>query len=183
MQRRLGTTMVYVTHDQTEAMTMGDKIVVMNSGNIEQTGTPTEIYNKPATAFVARFLGSPTINMIAGSIQDENGKKVFASGNLKMGIDNINSSAKNVILGIRPELFHFAESNSSDSTLKGTIELVERLGSTTHCYLSSQLTENGTLAVTLRQEDRVPNIGEEIAVSISNRGLHLFDAASGIAIL
>ncbi|HYM20375.1 MAG TPA: sn-glycerol-3-phosphate ABC transporter ATP-binding protein UgpC [Candidatus Kapabacteria bacterium] len=180
LQRRLATTMVYVTHDQTEAMTMGDKIVVMNNGSIEQTGTPTEIYNSPITAFVARFLGSPTINMIAGSLQDEDGKKVFAAGKLKLPVDT-SSKATNVILGVRPELLQLTEKNNSNS-ITGTVELVERLGSTTHCYISSSLSENGTLSVTLRHHDRIPNIGDEIAVSVSGRGLHLFDRATGKSI-
>src|SRR6266705_5076897 len=77
LQRRLGTTMIYVTHDQTEAMTMGDKIVVMNKGLIEQFGEPEEIYASPKSLFVARFLGSPAMNLIRGKITNENGAAMF----------------------------------------------------------------------------------------------------------
>ena len=102
LQQRLGTTMVYVTHDQTEAMTMGDKIVVMNKGLVEQTGSPREVYETPKTAFVARFLGSPTINMIKGTLSMIGQQVTFTSGNFSIPITGISvQDSREVFLGIR----------------------------------------------------------------------------------
>src|SRR5579872_477700 len=84
LQRRLGTTMIYVTHDQTEAMTMGDKIVVLNQGRIEQFGTPQEIYMKPNSTFVARFLGSPAMNLIRGELLQANENMIFTADRFKL---------------------------------------------------------------------------------------------------
>src|SRR5579872_4954919 len=84
LQRKLGTTMIYVTHDQTEAMTMGDKIVVLNSGVIEQFGTPEEIYTKPNSTFVARFLGSPAMNLIRGELLQANENMIFTADRFKL---------------------------------------------------------------------------------------------------
>src|SRR5438067_10074947 len=106
IQRRLGATMLYVTHDQIEAMTMGDRIAVMNKGELEQFGTPAEIYERPATSFVARFLGSPAMNIISGGIVTEQGESSFVAQEgghtLRISLPSA-FAARNVQLGIRPE--------------------------------------------------------------------------------
>ncbi|MBS1902635.1 MAG: sn-glycerol-3-phosphate ABC transporter ATP-binding protein UgpC [Bacteroidetes bacterium] len=183
LQRRLGTTMVYVTHDQTEAMTMGDKIVVMNKGQIEQTATPRAIYDEPATAFVARFLGAPTINMIAGTV--DAATKTFSSNGFSVDLSELGAKAGGeVILGVRPEHLRPGRVQTADAhSIVGEVELVERLGSATYCHIGCAFAERGRLALTLRPDDDVPNIGDRIAVVPTSRGLHLFDAASGLRIL
>ncbi len=174
LQRRLGTTMVYVTHDQTEAMTMGDKIVVMNSGQIEQTGTPREIYDSPATPFVARFLGTPTINMIQGTIGTDS---YFEAARFRLPVpENKFAIGSEVLLGIRPEAFAVASAGSTDaSVVSGTVELVERLGGVTNCYLTSPIAERGRIAITLSEGDPLPAIGDELRIIPRSRGLHLFE--------
>lgn len=182
LQRRLGTTMVYVTHDQTEAMTMGDTIVVMNKGRIEQVGTPTEIYERPASIFVAKFLGAPAINLLEGKISRSDTGLVFSSGSFHLLIAHSDAiEGKDVVVGIRPESF-MVEGDSLDETsaIRGTVVLVERLGSTTYCYLSTPLIVGGTLAVTLNHTSSIPSIGEHYNIMPHTAAIHIFDPHSGL---
>jgi ABC-type sugar transport system ATPase subunit len=179
LQRRLGTTMVYVTHDQTEAMTMGDKIVVMNKGQIEQTGSPRAIYDTPETAFVARFLGAPTINMIKGKLGGS-GTSRFTAGEFSLSVSTSAQSTGGVILGVRPEHLRLQTvADAGESSIVGEVELVERLGSATYCHIGCKMAERGRLAVTLRPDDEIPNIADRIAVVLVRQEVHLFDAATG----
>lgn len=184
LQQRLGTTMVYVTHDQTEAMTMGDKIVVMNKGLVEQTGSPREVYETPKTAFVARFLGSPTINMIKGSLRVIGQQTTFTSGSFSIPIAGISvQDSREVFLGIRPESFMVGNSSTNGSaTIEGKLLLVERLGSVTHCYIEYPSAERGKIAATLVHHEIEPQIGDRMTVIVREQGLHIFDAATGLRI-
>jgi multiple sugar transport system ATP-binding protein len=149
LHRLLGATMVYVTHDQIEAMTLADKIVVLNAGVIEQVGAPLELYNRPANRFVAGFIGSPTMNFIDG----EEAKKVDAAS-----------------IGIRPEHLFLA----SDGPWQGTVSHAEHLGADTMLYLESERLG----ALTVRIGGDVPvNIGEIVSLSPLPGKLHRFDAA------
>src|SRR5262245_16222132 len=121
LHQSLGTTMIYVTHDQVEAMTMADKIVVLNAGNIEQVGTPVDLYNHPANLFVAGFIGSPKMNFLEGDIARRMNAKT---------------------IGIRPE--HVAIGDGKDS-LKGTVRIAEHLGSDT--FLHVDVPDIGSLTV------------------------------------
>ncbi len=182
LQRRLGTTMVYVTHDQTEAMTMGDTIVVMNKGRIEQVGTPSEIYERPASIFVAKFLGAPAINLIHGTIEETAAGMIFVAGSFRLPVAHSSLiSGKAVVVGIRPESF-MVESVSTEGTsaITGTVVLVERLGSTTYCYLSTPLVVGGTLAVTLNQTSSIPSLGEHYNIIPHSAAIHIFDPLSGV---
>jgi multiple sugar transport system ATP-binding protein len=133
LHQKLGTTFVYVTHDQVEALTMGDRIVVLNRGVIQQFDTPENIYNLPQNIFVASFVGSPAMNFMDCSIIDENtininGQNVFTEGYLREVIKNNNLQGKNVICGIRPE--HFGCENLQEGKcLKIIPDLIEMLGS------------------------------------------------------
>ncbi len=181
LQQRLGTTMVYVTHDQTEAMTMGDTIVVMNKGLIEQTGSPREVYETPKTAFVARFLGSPTINMIKGTLKTIAQQTTFTSGNLSIPIAGVSVvDSKEVFLGIRPESFMVGNTTESNATIDGKLLLVERLGGVTHCYIEYPSAERGKIAATLVHHQIKPQIGDRMTVTVPEQGLHIFDAATGL---
>lgn len=184
LQRALGTTMIYVTHDQTEAMTMGDKIVVLNQGKIEQFGTPQEIYSKPTSTFVARFLGSPAMNLIRGEIVHENGNSFFISGSFRFHINNSASFPKEVLLGIRPEIFSVAKESNSASDIKGTLTLIERLGSATNYYMDSPLSIDGRLTASTQAASYSDDykIGKEIIFHISHSELHLFDPETGLRI-
>jgi ABC-type sugar transport system ATPase subunit len=150
LHHRLGTTMVYVTHDQVEAMTMADKIVVLNGGKIEQVGTPMELYNHPLNKFVAGFIGSPKMNFIEGAWAAQNGAHV---------------------VGIRPE--HVAV--AGDRRLwTGTVSLVERLGSNTIMHV--RVPEMGPLIANLDGQ-REYAIGETVDLEPDREHLHLFDEA------
>src|SRR5947209_6803497 len=144
LQCRLGTTMVYVTHDQTEAMTMGDKIAVMNAGTLEQFGTPDEIYAKPNSQFVARFLGSPPMNLLKGKIEYRGNTAFFIANGFHCALPSVAApNGKEVLLGIRPELVSVSTNGTAGFT--GKLSLVERLGSSTHYYMGSSFSTDGTL--------------------------------------
>jgi ABC-type sugar transport system ATPase subunit len=176
LQRRLGATMLYVTHDQIEAMTMGDRIVVMNKGLVEQFGTPTEVYNNPASVFVARFLGTPPMNIIEGDVQ--NG--TFTSGSLRMPAPNISGKA---FMGIRPEAVS-TDSNASGALIEGKAMLVEPIGSVTHVYIDVPSASGGTFVASVPHElgESVSQnfiLGDNIKFIIPERSVHYFDGATG----
>lgn len=129
LQRQLGVTTVYVTHDQTEAMTMGDRVVVMNAGRIEQVGTPRELYDHPASMFVAGFIGSPTMNLLAAR-RDESSLSI-GSTSLPIARDIPDTPAE-VVLGIRSE--DLRPSPEAESALALDVDLIEELGSDTYVY-------------------------------------------------
>jgi ABC-type sugar transport system ATPase subunit len=128
LQRKLGTTTILVTHDQVEAMTMGDMIVVMNEGNVEQVGTPDEIYNRPATRFVAGFIGSPPMNFFDGRlVRDDRGKRLdLGRFSIRLPGDGHKGEGP-TSLGIRPQHMRLAEAGSEEA-LQMTVTGLERLG-------------------------------------------------------
>ena len=146
LQRRLGTTMVYVTHDQTEAMTLGDRLAVMRSGMLQQVGTPAELYANPVNLFVAGFIGSPAMNFMTGTLAD--GSLHTAIGSLPLtpalgqALERANVG-REVIVGIRPENFQDAALVQPDSrdkgiTFRATIDVVESMGSDVYVYFTQQ---------------------------------------------
>ncbi len=155
LHRRLATTMIYVTHDQVEAMTMGDRIVLMKDGRIQQVAEPLEIYNNPANAFVAGFIGSPPMNFMEGSIVESSGRLFFVE-TLATGAGNgaparlavseeqarklAGHAGKPVLFGIRPEDLGeraLASSVSPDHCFEATVEVVEPMGAETFLYLNT----------------------------------------------
>jgi len=146
LQRRLGTTMVYVTHDQTEAMTLGDRLAVMRSGLLQQVGTPAELYANPTNLFVAGFIGSPAMNFMAGTLAD--GSLHTAIGSLPLtpalqqALERANVD-RDVIVGIRPENFQDVAMVQPDLrdkgiTFRATIDVVESMGSDVYVYFTQQ---------------------------------------------
>lgn len=140
LHARLKTTMIYVTHDQVEAMTMGDRIVVMNDGVIHQIGTPIEVYNNPNDLFVAGFIGSPAINLIEMSLSEKNVLK--SKGNeFTLDIPNLivnklkKLGLKKVIIGIRPEDIYLEKREFCSNAIKATIDVLEPLGNETLLYV------------------------------------------------
>jgi len=163
LHQRLGTTMVYVTHDQVEAMTMADRIVVMRAGAVEQIGKPLELYDFPANTFVAAFIGSPSMNLLAGSVQD--GAFVTASG-ARLPLP-AGASASAVTYGIRPE--HMV---LSDTGIAAKVVVVEPTGADTHVLLRV-----GSDDVTLLARDRVDLApGQTVHLAPDLSRLHLFGA-------
>ena len=173
LHQRLKTTTVYVTHDQIEAMTMADKIVVMHDGRVEQVGAPLELYDKPANLFVAGFIGSPAMNMLAGRVEDEGRRFVTGDGvSLPVGPRLEREAQGGVVYGLRPESLRLG----GDVPLR--IDVVEPTGSETHVL--GHL--GGTEVVGVFRERIAASPGEEIGVSVDPAAIHLFDAASGARI-
>ncbi len=152
LHTRLDATMIYVTHDQIEAMTMGDRITVMNMGRIQQVDTPLEIYNHPKNMFVAGFIGSPTMNFFDGIIQQKDGKLVFAEKefqgilNFTVRVDDDHASklenyiGRPIKFGIRPEDVHdklYVGSADPSKVVQATVEVVEPMGSETYLYMNT----------------------------------------------
>ena len=175
LQRRLNTTSIYVTHDQLEAMTLADVLVVMNGGQVEQIGNPLQIYQKPATTFVAAFIGAPPMNLIA--LRDPDIKLQGAGANAG-------------ILGIRPEDLTIANGASPDGAvaLEMTVEAIEKVGAETYVY-GRRESQDGSAAVSANPGEpppgeilvrvpgqRGPAIGERIKVAAARDKLHVFNA-------
>jgi len=178
LQRELGVTSIYVTHDQVEAMTLADRLIVMNAGVAEQIGTPMDVYDKPASVFVAGFIGSPAMNFLAAKVGGD-GKSVdlAAAGarpvSLPLAVTSSAAPGTPVAVGLRPE--HLLP--SSDGPLEFSIELAEPLGADT--LLHGRFGEAREL-VTVRQGGHVTaQPGELRRFSIGATRLHLFDSQSG----
>ncbi|WDR07442.1 sn-glycerol-3-phosphate ABC transporter ATP-binding protein UgpC [Devosia rhodophyticola] len=167
LHRELGTTMVYVTHDQVEAMTLADRIVVMNLGNIEQVGTPIELYEKPANLFVANFIGSPTMNIFDCSFA--NGGIILPNGTF-LPLPAYAISDQQVSLGIRPE--HIQIATNGPGQCQGEVEIVERLGSDTMIYTN---VSGWGLLVTRLNGTMDIKIGDAIALAFDQPHIHLFN--------
>jgi multiple sugar transport system ATP-binding protein len=184
LQRQLGTTTIYVTHDQTEAMTMGDRIAVMNQGQIQQVATPLEIYNRPANLFVAQFIGSPPMNLIPVQV-----KLPLSIGNnqFRITLPEIwesqlsQSFSRELLLGIRPE--HLTLGLPATKNLYGTVETVEALGNDTYIAVKIQSLEPADLTVQVRvSPDKVVAVGEEVWLSVAIDKIHLFDRETSLAL-
>ena len=176
LHQRLKTTTVYVTHDQVEAMTMADRIVVMSAGHIEQMGSPLELFDRPANVFVARFIGSPSMNMLDGRLETIGGKPTFVAGDLQVAVDGAFSGAlgTDVVLGIRPE--HVLLGAERDcSQIEVEVSVVEPTGTEPRLNVKSR--EHSLLAVFKQRLDLAP--GDRITLSIDPKLVHLFDKATG----
>jgi multiple sugar transport system ATP-binding protein len=179
LHERLAATIVYVTHDQTEAMTMADKIVVLNAGTIEQVGTPLDLYNRPANVFVAGFIGSPKMNMLPVRILSHNadGVEVVLPGGSSVVVPvEARAQAPNseLLLGIRPEHIRIA----SAGQFKGEAVLAERLGGLT--ILHTEIGEKARLVVQTEGTDTTP-LHSPVAMQIDPSHCHLF-ASDGKAL-
>jgi len=172
LHQRLKNTVIYVTHDQIEAMTMADRIVVMNAGRIEQIGRPLELYDRPANLFVASFLGSPSMNFAAGEVVSTgSGVALQLADNVQIPLPGatVKPGAK-VTLGVRPE--HIETSNEG---IPMDVEVIEPTGAETHLYGKIG---GAAWCVTMRQ--RVPiEPGQRVTVRFPEQDMHLFDTESG----
>ncbi|RAS02286.1 ABC transporter ATP-binding protein [Ensifer adhaerens] len=175
LHHQIGTTIIYVTHDQVEAMTLADRIVILKGGDIEQVGTPDEVYNRPRSVFVGGFVGSPAMNFAKAKIQS--GCLAFADGNtlalsaVRAGRETV-LEGRDVIVGIRPE--HFGVAPDPAATLSARVQVVEPLGSDTLVHFS---VGGDVLTARMPPETR-PEPGAEIRIAVDPSKIHLFDAAS-----
>lgn len=183
LHERLGTTSIYVTHDQVEAMTLAKRILVMNKGEMEQYGTPDDLYLRPASVFVARFIGSPNMNMLRCRI--EAGTPVLPDGKTLPGAPaedlTLDSGSRSALLGIRPEDLRLADKDGPD-VLRCTVELTEALGADTliHCALDhgddAIFKEYGHLLIARLEGSVRPQPGETLFLEVRLGRAHLFDA-------
>ncbi len=210
LQNRLGTTTVYVTHDQTEAMTLGDRVVVLRAGEAQQIGTPAELYNAPANLFVAGFIGSPAMNFFPATLTETGLRlpigQVSLDGTLRSVLAR-NAGITNLIVGVRPE--HFEDATLIDAkersrylTLGVTADLVESLGADKYVYFSTggvgvrstQLAELSTEAgdgsgfgenrfVARVSAESSARTGEPVELALDTTRLNVFDADTGLSAL
>ncbi len=173
LHRDLETTFIYVTHDQVEAMTMGDRIAIMNAGILQQVGSPGDIYDHPANLFVAGFIGSPTMNFVPATVQNGTAK---ASG-FEVKLPKPVAAGKGT-LGFRPESVTDRVADGSN-TLDMKVDVVERLGSDQFLY-----GQVGADAVTARVDPKMRvEPGDQVRLGLDVNGLHLFDAETELALI
>jgi len=175
LHQRLKTTTIYVTHDQIEAMTMADRIVVMHDGIVEQVGTPLELYDHPSNLFVAGFIGSPAMNFIEGTLRREGGAPVLEAkgGRLALPASAPGTDGQKVTLGIRPE--HLSISATGPSSLDAVVEVVEPTGADTHVVAIAF----GQQVQAVFTERHAFAPGARVALCPRAEAIHLFDTASG----
>ena len=183
LQRQLGTTTIYVTHDQTEAMTMGSRIAVMNLGQLQQVARPLELYNRPATKFVAEFIGSPPMNFLEVELRSPLG---IAHPLFRLTLPEVWEKALSkydrqpLILGIRPE--HFCLGESTPNNLPVQVDLVEALGNETYLSVSPTNSTNAASIQVRIPPDRLVSLQEQLWLSFTPDKLHFFDPDTGNAI-
>lgn len=176
LRSRIHTTFIYVTHDQTEAMTLGDRIVIMKDGVIQQIGTPQEVYEHPANLFVAGFIGVPQMNFYDG---ETDGKEIII-GKTRIQVEPEKQAAlakqsaenRKVTVGIRPEHVEIKDGEG----MEGTVEVSEMMGSSSHLHVNA---EGKDTIIVVNSGERIYHTGEQIHFHIPSRWLHLFDKETG----
>ncbi len=189
LHSKLEATMIYVTHDQVEAMTMGDRIVVMKDGLIQQIDTPLNLYNRPGNLFVASFIGSPTMNFIEGTISSGlDGEPLFDDGSFKFEIPGeltpylTEHIDKEVVLGIRPEDILDGGSGAAvgkNARITATVEVVEPIGNEIFVYLSAGESQ----LISRMDTNSIPHLGQHMEVAINLEKSHFFDKDTGKSLL
>ena len=182
---RLGTTAVYVTHDQVEAMTLGDRVVVMKDGLVQQVGEPLELYNQPANKFVAGFIGSPAMNFAKVTMMDGSGRLIAKNGGLEIEVPSQHADrlrpqvGQQMTLGIRPEDLHVATpADPPGLTFDSKVEVVEQLGS--EILLDVRVGE-GTMVAAVDPAIRA-KVAEQLKLAVNPERLHFFDDKTEAAI-
>ena len=194
IHKKLGTTFIYVTHDQTEAMTMGDRIVCMKDGFVQQVDTPQNLYENPVNKFVAGFLGSPQMNFVDAVLREEYGQYVVEFGSNRGQVyqiivpeSKVNENLgryvnKEIILGVRPESIHDEEmylSNATTGVINADVEITEMMGAETYLYLVCE-----GIPLTARVSPRsTARPGDTISVAIDPNRIHIFDKETEKAIV
>ena len=186
IRRELAATVVYVTHDQVEAMTLGDRIVVMNEGRVEQIGSPLELYDHPQTLFVATFIGSPAMNLVHGAAEFDDAPRFVAADDeaFSIGLTPLQTERlaaagpERVVAGIRPEDFRVANSASTGPRISAVVDASEPLGNEVLLYLRA-----GGQDITARAEPHIlPRPGDRLSLTVDPTRVHYFDRSSGRSI-
>ena len=185
LRQKLDTTFIYVTHDQTEAMTLGDRIVIMKDGYIMQVGTPTEVFEMPKNLFVAEFIGAPKMNIMTTELVKEGGKyyvtpfgsKIVVDGEKGEMLAKAGAESGEILLGVRPE--HIVLSKTKENAIRCTLEVNEMMGSELHLHV---FTEDGTRLIVrvptidLTHEERESLVrGKKLFISFEGKVMHFFD--------
>ncbi|MGA1192818.1 MAG: ABC transporter ATP-binding protein [Kiritimatiellia bacterium] len=186
LHTRLSSTMIYVTHDQVEAMTMGDRIVVMKDGLIQQVAEPLELYDRPANQFVAGFIGSPPMNFFRGKLEKRTGGIWFVAGGIALRLDDLHASrladlaGSEIVFGIRPEDIAdtlYVTQPNPDQQLKAQVEVVEPMGAEIYLYLGTH--GQSFIARVGAAQSVSPN--QELTLVMNMKKAHFFDPTSGSA--
>ncbi|HVW58156.1 MAG TPA: sn-glycerol-3-phosphate ABC transporter ATP-binding protein UgpC [Rhizobiaceae bacterium] len=181
VHRTVTATAVYVTHDQIEAMTMGDRIVVMSEGRIQQVGTPDELYDAPANKFVASFIGTPAMGFLSCRVERKGEAVTLASDSVTIRLQPeqaravAQSGVERISVGIRPERLTLGEDSAADWTVRGLVDVVEMLGSEQYVHFS---VDGGTLTARVSRDHPV-KVQQSVSFSGAAQHLHLFDEATG----
>ena len=196
LHQRLETTMIYVTHDQVEALTLGERIVVMNEGTIQQVGRPMDLYDWPANQFVAGFIGTPAMNFIEGQLVNGDSRLQFQFGDFSISLEQRlpmrgENRSRPAVLGVRPEHVRIENTRADGSQIQAIVRLIEMLGDSTIATLEvgrtswnagqGQMVHNDDVIYVLsRIEPRSDlQVGERVAISIDTANVHLFDPHTG----
>ena len=178
LQNDLDVTTLYVTHDQTEAMTMGDRLVVLNHGELQQVGTPLECFYRPTNRFVAGFLGSPSMNFFEGTVEDgtfhADGFDYDLTEQMQSSVGDLTA----LTLGVRPEDLSLDE-EATDDEFEAVVEVVEPMGSVSYVYLRAAGQDHDRTFIAETDGQRPIAEGQRVGVGIPSRDVHLFDAGSG----
>ncbi|MGL4309824.1 MAG: ABC transporter ATP-binding protein [Paracoccaceae bacterium] len=173
LHRRLGATMIFVTHDQVEAMTLADRIVVLRAGVVEQVGTPLDLYNNPGNIFVAGFIGSPRMNLLPGAVSDQSGDDVTITldggETLKTRLANPVAKGTRVTVGMRPEAL--IPAGPGRGILKGEVQITEQMGGETYVYLT--LPGGGNITLEIKGQPDVA-AGQIMEIDVEGGKFHLF---------
>ena len=187
LRQRIDTTFIYVTHDQTEAMTLGDRIVIMKDGLIQQIGTPQEVFDHPANLFVAGFIGMPQMNFYNADLVQEDGKyavildraKVVLSDEKQAKLKKNGAKPGSVTLGVRPE--HLLLTGDPNAMIHGKVDVSEMMGSAVHLHVSACGTDTIIIVPTAELEHaNAYGIGSEVSFTFSGATAHLFDRETGL---
>ena len=180
MHQKIGGTMIYVTHDQTEAMTLADSIVVLQDGRVEQTGKPLDLYNHPQNVFVAGFIGSPRMNLFAATMERSDTSLSLIAGGSRIMLDKdlaVSEVHGDVTVGVRPEHLEICDEHSAD--ISATVDFAEQLGGETYLYCYA----GGIPQLTVHQLGQLPiHKGATLHLKIDQAKMHLFDG-NGQAII
>jgi multiple sugar transport system ATP-binding protein len=189
LHRRLGATIIYVTHDQVEAMTMASRIFIMHNGTLQQSGVPLEVYKQPANRFVAGFIGSPAMNFVAATLVADHGAYFVQTEHFKVRLPEAFSSrvaahaGRPVAFGVRPEDMSEQDdalSETEGNTLATRVEVVETLGAETFVHLTCG---SQTMVARVAVPDRPLTIGQEMMIRLNMDKIHLFDEATSQTIV
>ena len=170
LHKKLGSTMVYVTHDQVEAMTLADRIAIMSMGRLQQCGSPVDVYRRPKNKFVAGFIGSPGMNFVDGQLTEEGGVASFVGEGFRVGLppEFLKMRGTATCLGVRPEHMSLVEAGGTDAV----VEHVEHMGSHAFAYVML-----GTFRIVVKVgPDQIPTPGERVQLGFDEGAFHLFDA-------